>query len=659
MHVSDEAQVREKTQKHSRAHAQKHTISSDVKHLSDSISPSRHSYTVYSADDDDFKGAQPKVSLFHRRPGLHTTPVFYGSLILVLLVVLLCALFPNQFLSVTQIINDFITKTFGWYYLMLVTAIVFFCVLIALSPAGRIKLGPPDSRPEHSNISWFAMLFSAGMGIGLVFYGAAEPLSHFAVSAPEAEVGSIQALQDSLKYCFFHWGISAWSVYAVVALALAYFKFRKHEKSLLSVTLKPLFGDKMNGGAGKVIDIVTSFATVAGVATSLGLGAMQINGGLSYLFDIPYDATVQLIIIAITTMCFIASAVSGINKGVKILSNVNVLIAIGLMAAALVVGPAVEIMNAFTNAIGAYLQDFVRLCLRTAPYSPDQNAWIGKWTIFYWAWWLSWSPFVGVFIARISKGRIVREFLLGVIIIPTLFSMIWFSVFGTLSCNAQMMGADLASLPTEQVLFGTFHAYPAGPILSLIAVVLVFSFFITSADSATFVLASLSEDGNITPHRRTKVVWGVLLSLIAAILLLAGGLQALNNILIISALPFSVVIALMCISLYRELNHERLMMGLYIAPKTYPDKGKPFRSYESKYSDDEFKDYLIKKRMDYDTPGPFVGSGEAIRSAVSKELHHAKAQATRAKNATEDQDAAENQGAVEGHSGEKTHDTTK
>lgn len=225
------------------------------------------------------------------------------------------------------------------------------------------------------------MLFSAGMGIGLVFYGAAEPLSHFAISAPEADPGSIQALQDSLKYCFFHWGFSAWAVYAVVALALAYFKFRKREKSLLSVTLKPLFGTKMNGGAGHVIDIVTCFATVAGVATSLGLGAMQINGGLSYLFGIPYDATVQLIIIAITTMCFIASAVSGINKGVKVLSNLNVIIAIGLMAAALVVGPAVQIMNAFVNATGAYLQDFLRLCLRTAPYSPEQSAWIGKWTL--------------------------------------------------------------------------------------------------------------------------------------------------------------------------------------------------------------------------------------------------------------------------------------
>lgn len=469
----------------------------------------------------------------------------------------------------------------GWYYLLLVTGIVFLCGFFIVSPIGQIKLGDPKSKPEHSNISWFAMLFSAGMGIGLVFWGAAEPLSHFAVSAAQAEPGTRQALEDAFKYTFFHWGIHAWAVYAIVALSLAYFKFRKKEKSLLSATLKPILGDKTDGKIGKVVDTITIFATVIGVATTLGFGATQINGGLNYLFGIPYSLSVQIVIIVITTVLFILSALSGIGKGVKILSNLNIVLAAGLLAIALIVGPTVDIMNTFVDSIGNYMQGFFRMSFRAAAHDPQQKMWIQKWTIFYWAWWISWSPFVGVFIARISKGRTIREFLSCVLLFPTILSFLWFSVFGTLSTSAQVAGVNVAGMATETVLFKTFSAYPFATLLSIVAIVLVFSFFITSADSATYVLGMLSEDGSINPHGRTKVVWGVALSVISIILLMAGGLDALQNVLIIVALPFSLIILLIMISLLKELNHEREEMGLKIKPAIYPKKNEPFKSYEA------------------------------------------------------------------------------
>lgn len=464
--------------------------------------------------------------------------------------------------------------------MLLVAAIVFFCLLFIISPVGQIRLGDPHSKPEYSKPTWVAMLFSAGMGIGLVFWGAAEPLSHFAVSSPHGEIATQKALEDAFEYTFFHWGIHAWAVYAMVALALAYFKFRKKEKSLISVTLKPIFGKKTDGILGKIIDSITIFATIVGVATTLGFGAIQINGGLKYLFGIPINITIQIIIIAITTVFFLASALSGIGKGVKILSNVNAILACGLLAIAIIVGPSLLIMNTFVDTLGMYMQDFLRLTFRTAAFDTEQQAWIKTWTLFYWAWWISWSPFVGVFIARISRGRTIREFLTNVLLIPTIFCFLWFSAFGILSTNAQIEGNALTTLSTEEVLFGTFHSYPLGMFLSVIAILLVFTFFITSADSATFVLGMLSEDGSLHPHNKVKIVWGILISSISVVLLMAGGLASLRNVLIIVALPFSFVILLIIISLYIELRHEKMKMGLYIKPKYYPSKNKTFKSYE-------------------------------------------------------------------------------
>ncbi len=508
------------------------------------------------------------------------TSVFTGAVIFTLTVVLIALFFPGHFEAATGGIKNYITQNFGWFYLLLVGAIVAFCVFIICSPASQIRLGDPDSRPEYTKLSWLSMLFSAGMGIGLIFFGAAEPLSHFAVSSPIAPPGSKQALADSLKYTFFHWGIHAWAVYGIIALSLAYFKFRKKEKSLLSATLKPLFGSQTETLPGKMIDGLTIFVTAIGVAASLGFGAVQISGGLSYLFGIPNTATVQVMIILICTACFVVSAVSGIGKGVKILSNLNIILAIGLMALIIVLGPSTLFMNSFVGTIGMYLNDFLRMSFRTASLYPTRQEWIQNWTIFYWAWWISWAPFVGIFIAQISKGRTIREFLIHVLLVPTIFSFLWFSVFGTAATQASLSDGTIAGMAAETVLFGVFNQYPYGLYLSLLAVFLIFTFFITSADSATYVLSMLSEDGSRFPHNNVKVIWGLIISSIAGILLVAGGLPALQNIVIISALPFSFVIILMIIALYKEIHHEKIEMGLYMKPKNKPEKDRPFRSYE-------------------------------------------------------------------------------
>lgn len=506
-------------------------------------------------------------------------PVYLFSLGILLLLVALGIIIPDGFQQWTEQLTNLITANFGWFYLLLVTGILIFGVYLAISPMGQIRLGEPDSKPDHSTRSWVAMMFSAGMGIGLVFYGAAEPLSHYAIQTPSAPAGSEEALADAFQYTFFHWGVHAWAVYAIVGLALAYFGFRKKEKYLLSVTFKPLIGERTEGIIGQVIDTITIIATVIGVATTLGFGASQINGGLSFLFGIPNNITIQTIIIIATTFLFVLSAMSGLGKGVKILSNVNLILAIGLLALAIVLGPTVEIFDHLTDSIGHYLQNFFGMSFRAGSYSANEREWINMWTVFYWAWWISWSPFVGVFIARISKGRTIREFLTVVLIIPTLLSFLWFTAFGTLSTSVQNAGTDLTQYATEEVLFATFDHFPLGALLSIVALILIISFFITSADSATFVLAMLSENGHLNPSNRKKVIWGVILASIAIALLFSGGLTALENTLIIVALPFSLVIIFMMVSLLKELHHEKEQMGLSITPDRLPKNNQPFKSY--------------------------------------------------------------------------------
>ncbi|WP_353419089.1 BCCT family transporter [Staphylococcus delphini] len=510
--------------------------------------------------------------------------VFLYSAILVFLMVLLGVFFPKQFGEVSGQIGSWIINTFGWYYMITMTFIVFFSLFLIFSPIGKLRLGKPDDEPEFKTISWLAMLFSAGMGIGLVFYGATEPMTHY-LTPPNAKPETNAAIMDAMRSAFFHYGIHPWAMYGIVALSLAYFQFRKNEDGLISKTLRPLFGDKVDGTLGIVIDVLAVFATVIGVAVSLGVGTLQINGGLNYLFGVPQNIWVQSLIILIVTVLFLISAWSGLSKGIQYLSNLNMGLAGILLLITLIVGPTILIFKIMTSATGLYFDEFIFNSLDVAPLNPNKAKWLESWSIYYWGWWMSWSPFVGIFIARVSKGRSVREFVIAVILVPTLVSILWFSVFGVTGIEVAKATPELFKMSPETQLFGIFNELPLGLILSVIAMLLVGSFFITSADSATFVLGMQTSHGSITPTGRVKVIWGLLLSLIAFVLLLSSGgegLGALQSAAIISALPFSVVIILMLISFYKDANLERRHLGLTLTP----DKER-MREYVSESRKDE------------------------------------------------------------------------
>ncbi|UXV43504.1 BCCT family transporter [Staphylococcus simulans] len=524
--------------------------------------------------------------------GKKLSPVFIYASIIVLIVVLAGAIFPSQFDHVTNTIKLWITDKLGWYYLILTTILVFFCVFLIFSPIGKLKLGKPNDKPEFNTISWFAMLFSAGMGIGLVFYGAAEPMGHFA-APPNAKPETAQAYTEALRSTFFHWGFHAWATYGVVALALAYAQFRKGEAGLLSKTLRPILGDKVDGPVGTIIDVLAVFATVVGVAVSLGMGALQINGGLHYLFGLPNNVWVQGIIIVVVTIMFIASAWSGISKGIQYLSNLNIGLGTILMIVALIIGPTVLILDMLTSSTGSLLNTFLANSFDTAALNPQKREWMSGWTLYYWGWWLSWSPFVGVFIARVSKGRSIREFVSGVLLVPALVSFIWFSVFGVLGIETGKKHKEIFEMSPETQLFAVFNHLPLGIILSIVALLLIASFFVTSADSATFVLGMQTSYGSLEPASYIKVTWGVAQSLIAFILLFSGGdtgLNSLQSAAIISALPFSIVIILMMIAFYKDANRERKFLGLTLTPNKHR-----LEEYV-KYSQQDYEEDILEKR---------------------------------------------------------------
>lgn len=524
--------------------------------------------------------------------GKKLSPVFIYASIIVLIVVLAGAIFPSQFDHVTNTIKLWITDKLGWYYLILTTILVFFCVFLIFSPIGKLKLGKPNDKPEFNTISWFAMLFSAGMGIGLVFYGAAEPMGHFA-APPNAKPETAQAYTEALRSTFFHWGFHAWATYGVVALALAYAQFRKGEPGLLSKTLRPILGDKVDGPVGTIIDVLAVFATVVGVAVSLGMGALQINGGLHYLFGLPNNVWVQGIIIVVVTIMFIASAWSGISKGIQYLSNLNIGLGTILMIVALIIGPTVLILDMLTSSTGSLLNTFLSNSFDTAALNPKKREWMSGWTLYYWGWWLSWSPFVGVFIARVSKGRSIREFVSGVLLVPALVSFIWFSVFGVLGIETGKKHKEIFEMSPETQLFAVFNHLPLGIILSIVALLLIASFFVTSADSATFVLGMQTSYGSLGPASYIKVTWGIAQSLIAFILLFSGGdtgLNSLQSAAIISALPFSIVIILMMIAFYKDANRERKFLGLTLTPNKHR-----LEEYV-KYSQQDYEEDILEKR---------------------------------------------------------------
>ncbi len=503
------------------------------------------------------------------------TKVFWITLGITIFLAVWGSFAPKNLEKLTGTIQTYISVHFGWYYLLIVSLFVIFCLYMIFSPYGKIKLGKPDDKPDYSYSTWFAMLFSAGMGIGLVFYGAAAPISQYMKTPPTADPGTAEALRDAMRITFFHYGIHAWAIYAVVALVLAYFKFRHGKPGLISATLEPLFGDKMKGPWGTVVDVIAVFATIVGVATTLGFGAAQINGGFTYLLGIEKQFWIQLVIIVVVTVLFMISAYTGLSKGIRYLSNANMGLATILFVAMLVIGPTLYIMNTFTDTIGAYIQNLAVESFRLSPENQDEQQWVRNWTVFFWAWWIAWSPFVGIFIARVSKGRSIREFLSGVLIVPSIVSFLWMAVFGMSAIQKEKEGADIAGLPDAQMLFGVFDQFPFSIALSVIAMMLIGTFFITSADSATFVLGMQTTNGSLNPPKTVKFAWGVAQSAIAAVLLYTGGLQALQNALISAAFPFSFIMLLMVYSLYQALRKDKAELE----KKSYEEK-----KYEEKVS---------------------------------------------------------------------------
>ncbi|WP_174615447.1 glycine betaine uptake BCCT transporter [Virgibacillus ihumii] len=491
-----------------------------------------------------------------KRVTSEVTAVFWITLAITLAMAIWGSVAPDLFEKISGSIMSYISVHFGWFYLLSVTLFVLICLYLIFSRYGKIRLGKQGEKPEFSYPSWFAMLFSAGMGIGLVFYGVASPVSHYMKHPPIADPGTVAALEDSLRITFFHYGLHAWAIYAIIALILAYFTFRKDKPALVSMTLEPVFGDKMHGFMGKIIDVIAVFATIVGVATTLGFGATQINGGFTYLFGVDNGFVVQLIIILVVTVLFMLSAYSGLGRGIKYLSNTNMGLATILLIATLILGPTMYILNSFTETLGTYVRSIPTESVRIAANNPEQRQWVMDWTVFFWAWWIAWSPFVGIFIARVSRGRTIREFVSGVMLVPSIVSFIWFAVFGMTGINMQKNGTDLAGLPAEQMLFGMFDYFPMGTVLSILGIMLIATFFITSADSATFVLGMQTTNGSLSPSAAVKFSWGIAQSAIAAVLLYTGGLQALQNALISAAFPFSIIMLIMVYSFFKSLKNE-------------------------------------------------------------------------------------------------------
>ncbi|MFG2616105.1 BCCT family transporter [Streptomyces sp. NPDC048507] len=483
------------------------------------------------------------------------------GVIAVLAVVAWAALGKDSFDTATGTALAWVLNNFAWLFVIAADVFLVMCVVLAVSRFGRIRLGADDSEPEFTNLAWIAMMFSAGMGIGLMFYGVGEPLTHFLNPPPAsgAAPGTGGAALAAMEYSFFHWTLTPWAIYGIAGLALAYATFRKGRGNRLSSAFVPLIGqERADGPAGKAIDLLAVFATVFGTATSLGLGALQVSKGLSITTGVEDSTSVELIIIGSLSAAFVLSAFSGLHKGVKWLSTINIVLAAVLMLFVFVLGPTVYVLDVIPSSVGGYLHELLPMASRTGAFT--DSAWLGAWTIFYWAWWLSWAPFVGTFIARISRGRTIREFLIGVLLVPSGATVVWFCVMGGTAIRLQSTGAaDLAvkiKEGTEASLFAMLDALPLGTVTSWVAMILVMTYFVTSADSASLVMGSLTSRGSLNPPTWLVVTWGVLMAAVAAVLLVAGGLQSLQTATILVALPFVIVMLVLCWALVTELRED-------------------------------------------------------------------------------------------------------
>ena len=510
-------------------------------------------------------GPAAPAAATHRSPVHMHVPgklgsVFWTSVGVSAIFVAWAVLFTENLNKVTTASLNWVTGSFGWLYLVVTLGILAFLVFLAFSPAGAMRLGKDTDRPEFGTITWLAMILSAVMGIGLVSYGVAEPISHLA-SPPHglAEAGSPEAAVRALQYSYFDWGLHAWAIFAVFGLAMAYSTYRKGRPTLVSQLFVPLLGDRVNGPLGKTIDVLAVFATLFGTTTSLGLGALQINNGLGTLFGIPVNSVTQVLIIAAITAVFTMSAVTGVSKGIKFLSQGSAVLAIALFVFMLIVGPAVFIANLYIESIGMWATDFFRMSLQGTAFGDLE--WMQWWTYFMMAWWVAWGAFVGVFLARISRGRTIRGFVVGVLAVPSIVFFTWFTVFGGTAIHVDMFeGGDIARRTADDInsaFFATLDHFPLAAVTSTVAIILVLMFFISGADANTYVLGMMTSGGSLTPRRTVLILWGVLTGICAVVLMLAGGLSALQNTVIVASLPFLVIIAGLAVSFWKELVADR------------------------------------------------------------------------------------------------------
>lgn len=501
-----------------------------------------------------------KVEKFGPFPRVNR-PVFITSALLIVGFIVFGSLFSEWAGEVFNQLQSFITHRFRWLFIILMNVTVVFSLYIALSRYGDIRLGHQTEHPEYSLLSWFGMLFSAGIGIGLLYWGTAEPLYHF-MSPPMGPVETVEAAKQAMSISFLHWGIHAWALYCVVALSLAYFHYRRGLPLSIRSVLYPLIGQKIYGKWGHVVDTLAVFGTMFGVVTSLGLGAMQINAGFSTVFGIPNNVPVQLCLIAIITAMATLSVMMGLDKGIKRLSDINIVLTVLLLGFMLLFGPTQFIIDSFIENIGNYVSQLVPLGLWSEAYS--NTDWQANWTIFYWAWWVSWSPFVGIFVARISRGRTIREFIFGVLFIPMLLLFFWFTTFGGSAVHMELMGnyglIEAVKADYGSAIFKLIEYYPLTKPLTLVIVVMIMLWFVTSSDSASFVIDMLTSGGDTNPPKIQRLFWALSQGVIAAVLLVAGGLSALQAVAIIAGFPFAIVVFVMMYCLWRGLTRDRLTL---------------------------------------------------------------------------------------------------
>ena len=510
------------------------------------------------------------LSKFMQKQTSFNPLVIGATLFFVVLLIAMILIAPEQTQTLLNTAKSGIFANFSWFYVLAFSVFLGFLVILSVSSLGNIKLGNDEEEPEFGFLSWLAMLFAAGMGVGLMFFGVAEPLTHY---LSDITTGSAEhKQQEALLHTLFHWGIHAWAVYGTIALALAYFGFRYKLPLALRSCFYPLLKERINGKLGDLIDIMALLATLFGVITTLGFGASQLGAGLHQLGWISENSfSLQVVVIAVVMSLAIFSAISGVGKGVKILSELNLTLAFCLLIFVLVAGPTLYLLSAFSDNIGTYLSNLVQLSFKTYVYEQEHTGWFSGWTILYWAWWCSWAPFVGLFIARISKGRTIREFIFGVLVIPSMFGILWFTVFGNTAIwlndgeAAGTLGQMISS--PETLLFKFLDYLPLSGVTGLVSLVVISLFFITSADSGIYVLNNIaSRDKSLAAPRWQAVMWGILMSVVAIVLMQSGGLANLQAMTLLVALPFAMLMLLMCFSLWKGLNADKKYFDTKVNP---------------------------------------------------------------------------------------------